>query len=146
MRMKLAISAAVALTVGSAAFAQNVTAIKARQAVMKSFGDTGENIGKMLRGQVPFDLAVTQTFLNTVIAGAQKAPGLFPDDSKTGAKTAALPVIWDDKPKFLAGFTKLEADAKSALALIKDEASFKSEMPKVAGNCGGCHKVYQKPE
>jgi cytochrome c556 len=33
--------------------------------------------------------------------------------------------------------------AKAAEASIKDEASFKTEWPKVVGNCGGCHKEFR---
>ena len=135
----------VLFAIGGIAYAQNAEPIKARQAILGGWGDAGKPIGPMLRGQQPFDLAATQKFLNLIVDGSKKLPDLFPDDSKVGEKTEALPVIWDDKPKFLAGYTKIGADAAAALAAIKDEASFKAEMPKVASNCGGCHKMYRKP-
>ncbi|NJO23221.1 MAG: dipeptide ABC transporter ATP-binding protein [Sphingomonadales bacterium] len=50
-----------------------------------------------------------------------------------------------DKADLFARFDKLAADAKSAAGAVNDEASFKAEWPKVAGNCGGCHKEYRKP-
>ena len=50
------------------------------------------------------------------------------------------------KADLLARFDKMGADAKAAGATIKDEASFKAEWPKVASNCGGCHKEYRKPK
>ena len=139
-----ALFAAALCGLGGIAYAQNLAPIKARQAILGSWGDAGKPIGPMLRGQQPFDLAATQKFLNVIIDGSKKLPDLFPDDSKVGEKTEALPAIWDDKPKFLAGYAKIGQDATAALALIKDEASFKAEMPKVAANCGGCHKMYRK--
>lgn len=141
MRKWLVIVAALAVSSG-AVLAQSA-AIGERQTILKGFGDATKDPGGMLRGQVPFDLAKVHTALNTYVAGAKKLPTLFPDDSKTGGKTAALPAIWEEKDKFTAIFTKLGADATAALASIKDEASFKAEMPKVLGNCGACHNSYR---
>ena len=59
-------------------------------------------------------------------------------------ETKALPVVWQKKSDFLPRFDKLAADCKAAEAAIKDEASFKTEWPKVTGNCGGCHKEFRK--
>ena len=54
-------------------------------------------------------------------------------------------MIWEKKADFTAGFDKFAKDADDASAAIKDEASFKTEWPKVMANCGGCHKVYRVP-
>ena len=70
-------------------------------------------------------------------------PALFPDDSKTAPKTRALPAIWEKKAEFNAGFVKFGADSEAALIAIKDDASLKTEWPKVVGNCGGCHKPFK---
>lgn len=145
MKIKLAIGVTMALAIAGAAYAQNVAVIKERQTILGGWGDAAKPVGGALRGQAPFNLAETQKLLNAIVDGSKKLPNLFPDDSKTGEKTEALPVIWEDKAKFTAGFTKIGADATAALAAIKDEASFKAEMPKVLSNCGACHKVYRKP-
>ena len=39
---------------------------------------------------------------------------LFPDNSKTGGDTAALPAIWENKADFDAKLTKFVAEAKAA--------------------------------
>ncbi len=84
-----------------------------------------------------------QKALNTYVAGTQKLPTLFPEDSKKGHDTAALPAIWTNKDDFVARFKKLGGDAQAALSTITDKASFSETMPKVLGNCGGCHKEYR---
>ena len=145
MAMKLMIGVGALMIAGGVVFAQSA-AIKQRQSIMDGWIEAAKPIGVQLRGQSPFNLADSQKFLGLILEGAPKMAALYPDDSKTGGKTAALPGIWDDKPKFLAGYVKIEADAKAAFALIKDEASFKAEMPKVASNCVSCHKIYQKPD
>ncbi len=145
MKFRVIISALGILSLISIAYAES-PAIKARQEIFGGWGKATKPVGGALRGAVPFNLEATQTALKLYIDGTKKLPDLFPDDSKTGGKTEALPVIWEDKPKFLAGFTKMNSDATEALAQIKDEESFKANMPKVLANCGTCHKAYVKPD
>jgi cytochrome c556 len=145
MKLRFVLSAIALVAVTGAAYAQSATTAE-RKAIFDAWGKATKPVGAVLRDRGTFDLTATQTALKLYVEGIKKMPDLFPDDSKTGGKTEALPAIWEDKPKFLAGFTKLEADAVEALALIKDEASFKAHMPKVLANCGTCHKAYVKPE
>src|SRR4051812_8057622 len=74
--------------------------ITQRQAIYKSFGRVSRDPGLMLKGDAPFDLAKVKTALETFADGSSKLPNLFPEDSKTGHDTAALPSIWEDKAKF----------------------------------------------
>jgi cytochrome c556 len=134
-----------ALVVGATmVLAQNPAAIGARKDAMKALGGAAKDPGAMAKGDAPFDLAKVLVSLKTMETTAAKAKTVFPDDSKDG-DTAALPVAFTDKADLLAKFDKFGADAKAAQAAIKDEATFKSEWPKVVSSCGGCHKVYRKP-
>jgi cytochrome c556 len=126
----------------SAAFAVSA-AIAERQKLMDNNGDATKVVFPMLKGAAPFDLAKVQAALNTYIASAKGMPALFPDDSKTGGKTGALPAIWENKADFDANFAKFDADATAALASIKDEASFKANFPAILKDCGGCHQTYR---
>jgi cytochrome c556 len=120
-------------------------AIKERKETMKGVGQATAPVGKMLKGEEKFDLAKVQLALKTYQDAAKKMPGLFPPDSKSGGETTVLPVIWDKKTEFDAGFKKLSDAAAAATTAIKDEATFKSEFPKVASNCGNCHKAFRVP-
>jgi cytochrome c556 len=124
--------------------AQNTGAIEQRKQAMKAMGGALKEPGTMAKGEAPFDLAKVQASLKTLQEAAGKAKGQFPDDSKSG-DTAALPVAFENKADLAAKFDKMVADVQAAAAAIKDEASFKSEWPKVTANCGGCHKVYRQP-
>jgi cytochrome c556 len=142
-----AIAAAGALALAfpaSDAAAQNLDAIKARKELLKGMGKPTKEAGAMLKGEAPFDLAKVQAALKTYVENAPKLPGLFPEDSKKGGETEALPVIWEKKKDFEDRFAKLVADAKAAQTAITDEKSFKAKFPDVAGNCGGCHKIYRE--
>ncbi len=127
----------------SAALAQNVEVIKSRQAIYKSMGAATKVPADMLKGAAPYDQKTVEAALDIYIDAAKKLPGLFPDDSKTGEKTQALPAIWEHKDDFNARFAKFGQDAAAAKASITDEASLKAQFPKVLANCGGCHKEYR---
>jgi cytochrome c556 len=132
----------VAVAGASSVLAQAADPIAARKDVLKGFGAAAREPGQMLRGEAPFDLAKAQNLMRVLSAGSKTLPGLFPDSSKTG-DTKALPAIWEKKADFDAIFVKMGADAEAALVAMKDEASFKAEMPKVLGNCGTCHNTYR---
>ena len=134
---------AAAFIVGiSVAGAQSTDMITARKDVLKGFGAAAREPGQMLRGEAPFDLAKAQNLMRVLSAGSKTLPNMFPDNSKEG-DTKALPAVWEKKAEFNAIFAKLGADADAALTAIKDEASFKTELPKVLGNCGTCHNTYR---
>jgi len=115
-----------------------------RQKILKGFGDATKPVAAMLKGEAQFELAPVQAALDTYIDGVKKLPGLFPDDSKTGHKTEALPKIWDEKPKFEALYEKLGTDAAAAKGNITDLASLKANFPKVLGDCKACHDDYRE--
>lgn len=140
--MKRMLIVAVALCAGIGAVSADSDAIAQRQALMKANGKAAKAIGDMLKG-APFDLAVVQASLRTFADAAAKAPALFPDDSKTGGETKALPAIWENKADFDARFAKLGKDAADAMAAITDGTSLKADAPAIFKNCGGCHENYR---
>jgi cytochrome c556 len=114
-----------------------------RQQLMKNLSQAAKAPGAILKGEAPFDLAKVQATLATFADVSKKAPALFPDNSKTGHDTEALPKIWTDKADFAAKWEKFGKDIAAAQASITDEASFKANFPGVAKNCGGCHETYR---
>jgi cytochrome c556 len=117
--------------------------IAQRRALMHDDGIAAKKLFDMAKGTAPFDLAIAQASLKTLANGAEKTPLLFPDDSKTGGGTAALPAIWENKADFNARFAKFSKDVAEAIATTRDEASFKAIAPRVFENCGGCHELYK---
>ena len=144
MRLVIATTSVLAVT-ATIVLAQGAVspAIKERQQLMKGQGAAFKEPTAMFKGEAPFDLAKVQASLTSLQQSAAKGPSLFPDDSKIGGDTAALPEIWEKKADFIAIFAKLGADAAAAAANIKDEPTFKAEWPKVVSNCGNCHKTYR---
>ncbi|HZH50910.1 MAG TPA: cytochrome c [Microvirga sp.] len=142
--MKRTIVVASLLAIGVTAAIAQSNVVEQRQSLMKEMGAQTRPIGAMLRGQEPFDLAKVQAGLKVFAENSEKSKALFPENSKDAPKTDALPAIWQNKAKFESIATKLHQDAQTAMANIKDEATFKAEMPKVLQNCGGCHNDFRK--
>jgi cytochrome c556 len=141
IRIVLAAVAAV-IALGVTAVAQP-DPIAARKALMKENGKQARAGAAMLKGEAPFDLAKAKAIFATYVDASAKMPALFPDNSKTGGETAALPKVWTDKADFDAKFAKFGSDAKAASDKVTDLASFKAAFPAVQKNCGGCHETYR---
>jgi cytochrome c556 len=136
-------AAAVALAV--TAVAAQSDPIAARKALMKSNGDQAKVGAAMFKGEAPFDLVKAHAIFATFADSAAKAPALFPDSSKTGGETAALPAIWENKADFDARLMKFGADSKAAQGAVKDFDTFKATWGGLLkDNCGGCHEKYRQ--
>ena len=118
--------------------------IAARKTLMKANGDQNKVATEMLEGKRPFNLDDAKKVLATFAEAGEKAPTLFPDDSKTGGDTGALPAIWENKTDFQARLAKFAQDSKAAGDATKDLDSFKVQITEVRKNCGGCHQTYRK--
>ena len=132
------------LALGATALMAQSDPIAARKALMKANGDQNKVATEMLEGKRPFNLDEAKKVLATFADAGQKAPALFPDNSKTGGDTAAKPEIWENMDDFKARLAKLGTDAKDALAKVNDLDSFKAAFGAIGKNdCGGCHEKYR---
>ena len=127
----------------SCALAQNVEVIEKRQKTFKSMLPAVKSGREMVQGKQAFEAAAAKNVFETYASAAAALKALFPDDTKTGADTRALPAIWENKADFEAKLAKFESDAREAAGAVPDLASFKAAWGKVMANCGGCHKPYR---
>ena len=141
--MKRLTTAAVLIACAVSAVSADTDVIAQRRALMKHDGVAAKKLVDMAEGKIPFNLAVAEDALKTLATGAAETPKLFPENSKTGGGTAALPSIWQNKADFDARFVKFQKDVANAQAETHDEASFKKVAPAVFENCGGCHERYK---
>ena len=141
----VSIATATLLVAGMGVAMAQGDAITERKNLMKAVGAATAPVGRMMQGGEAFDLAKVKNALTVYSATAKKAPALWPAGSDQG-DTRTLPAAFAEKDKFVAIFAKWDADATAALTSIKDEASFKTEMPKVLSNCGACHQPYRRAQ
>jgi cytochrome c556 len=141
--MKRLILVATTLAIGVSFAVAQQDPIAARKALMKKNGDEAKIGAQFMKGEAAFDLAKAKAIFAAYADAASKAPALFPDNSKTGGDTAALPAIWEKKDDFNAKLKKFGEDAKEAQTKVTDEATFKAVFPTVQKNCGGCHETFR---
>ena len=136
--------AAIFAVLGAGAVVAQTDPIAARMALMKGNNDNAIVVVQMVKGQAAFDAGKVEAAFAQWAETAQKLPGLFPDNSKTGQKTRAAPKIW---------MTKADFDAKAAefakvVAGNRDKAKaslvgLRAAVPVVADACDNCHKDYR---
>jgi len=134
----------VVLAFGATALVAQTDPIAARKALMKTNGDQNRIATEMLEGKRPFNLDEAKKVFVVFAEAGEKAPALFPDNSKTGGDTAALPPVWENKADFNAKLAKFASESKAAGDATKDLDTFKIQITEVRKNCGGCHQTYRK--
>jgi cytochrome c556 len=136
--------AAVVLVFGADAVIAQSDPIAMRMALMKGNDDNARIVVPMMRGQAPFDAAKVDAAFAQWADTAQKLPGLFPDNAKTGQKTRASSKIWVTK----ADFDAKAAEFAKAVAENRDKAKssldgLRAAIPVVGNACDNCHKEYR---
>ena len=70
----------------------------------------------------------------------------FPDNSKEGFKTEALPLIWENKKEFNNLMKKSSDDMIKLTSLIEDSEDTKGTLTQMMwSNCKACHSKFRAP-
>ncbi len=142
--MKRILMTFAAAAIGATSVLAQSDPIATRKATMKGVGGAFYgDIGKINKGEAPYDQAKVDAALKKVADSAKMLPALYPDTAKTGGDTAALPKIWEAKADFDARYAKLGKDAEATIGKIKDEASLKANYAELNKDCAGCHELYR---
>ncbi len=123
----------------------NADAIADRKAKMKEVGKNFGIIGKMVKGENPFD---GKAALAAYMAIGEAGTGfgeLFPEGSETGGETTASPKIWSDRDGFKAKGKAFGEDLVAAIQAGEpaDLDALKASFGSVAKNCKACHEGYR---
>ena len=71
---------------------------------------------------------------------------LFPDNTKEGFKTEALPVIWEEKDAFNNLMQKSSDDMIKLTSLIEETDDVRGAIKQLMwSNCKACHSKYRVP-
>ena len=75
-----------------------------------------------------------------------KLLNLFPDNTKQGFKTEALPTVWSDKEGFNMLMKKSSTDMLNLAKIIEDSENINADIKKMMwANCNACHSKYRAP-
>ena len=70
----------------------------------------------------------------------------FPENTKEGFKTEALPIIWKNKEEFNKLMTKSSNDMIKLASIIESSDDVKGTLGKLMwGNCKACHSKFRAP-
>ena len=71
---------------------------------------------------------------------------LFPENTKEGFKTEALPIIWEEKDAFNALMKKASDDMITLASVIEDSDDIRATLKQFMwSNCKACHSKYRMP-
>ena len=71
---------------------------------------------------------------------------MFPENTKEGFNTEALPLIWEEKDKFNSLMEKTSKDMVQLVSIIENEDDIRGTLKKLMwSNCKACHSKYRLP-
>ena len=116
--------------------------IKARKALFSKNYKTAKRV-QSLSANGEFDEA--KELMIEMSKNYEVLLGLFPENSKEGFKTRALPTIWQDKENFNTLMKKSSVDMIKLTSLIETTDDIKGTVGKLMwGNCKACHSKYRE--
>ena len=72
--------------------------------------------------------------------------GMFPENTKEGFKTEALPLIWEEKDAFNALMQKSSDNMVKLASVIDDSDDIRATLNEFMwSSCKACHSKYRKP-
>ena len=117
--------------------------IKERKALFSSNYKTAKRV-QSLSSNGDFDKA--KELMTEMSENYKILLNLFPENSKEGFKTGALPIIWEDKENFNALMQKSSDDMITLTSLIETTDDIRGTIGKLMwSNCKACHSKYRKP-
>ncbi|POZ61583.1 c-type cytochrome [Chromobacterium alticapitis] len=141
--MKKMLMASLALLLAGQAFAADP--ISQRQQVFKQYKTTVGAMGKMVKGDTPYDKEAFAKLASQLEQLSQQPWQYFPAGSDAG-KTGARPEIWS-KP---ADWQKVIDNHKAATAKLKQVAqtgdldAIRKQFAETNQTCKACHKDFRK--
>jgi cytochrome c556 len=141
-----ALAATVALAAGVAVAATPAETATARQNNFKQMGRASKAIGDEFKKPAP-DVAVFRAQAQVLANLAPQVHRWFPRGTgvESGAKTGALPAIWQQTPLFNTKANQFVAAARNfqRAAAGGNVAQIRAAFPAVGGSCKGCHDTFK---
>ncbi|MBX2836579.1 MAG: cytochrome c [Gammaproteobacteria bacterium] len=123
--------------------------VKQRMDGMKAMGETSKIVSDMYKGKKQFDRAAVVEAVEAFILHGEEMANLFPDtdESRTGSKTEALPLIWerwDDFSDYIEDFNKQTQNLKMTLSVEHTHDELKKAFSKTIKTCSDCHRRFRQ--
>ena len=117
--------------------------IKGRKAIFSANYKTAKRVN-ILINDLEFEEA--KKFMKEMTENYETLLNYFPENTKEGFNTEALPSIWENKDEFNALMQKSADDMKQLAAVIEDADDLRGTMQQYMwSNCKACHSRFRKP-
>ena len=117
--------------------------IKGRKAMFSENYQNAKQISILLK-QKKIDEA--KPLMKKISNNYKKLLEYFPDNTKEGFKTGALPSIWENKDEFSALMEKASDDMIKLAKAIDNAEDLRTIQKKLMwNNCSACHKKFRAP-
>jgi cytochrome c556 len=144
--MRTGLVMGVLLLGAGAVMAQQDVAVQ-QQNLMKSQGKSMYGVlGKMVKGETPYDQAAIDTALKDLEANVGKIPTTFatnPKEDVVNANFASSPKIWQNKADFDAKVPAVTKAINDEKGKIKDAATLKVAFDAIQAKCTSCHDDFR---
>jgi len=131
------------LTANSLFAAQSVEEIiKGRKAMFSENYQTAKKISTLLKTN---KIEEAKPLMKKMSENYKKLLDYFPDNTKEGFKTEALPSIWENKDEFNALMQKASDDMIKLASAIETADNLAAAQKKLMwSNCSACHNRFRK--
>ena len=141
---KILILSTMVLTANSLFAAQSVEEIiKGRKAMFSENYQTAKKISTLLKTN---KIEEAKPLMKKMSENYKKLLDYFPDNTKEGFKTEALPSIWENKDEFNVLMQKASDDMIKLASAIETADNLAAAQKKLMwSNCSACHDRFRKP-
>ena len=117
--------------------------IKGRKAIFSNNAKLAKRVDILLR---EFEVEEAEPIIFEMSKNYENLLNYFPENSKEGYGTEALPIIWEEKDAFNALMQKAADDMLQLAKVMEDVDDIQATYKKLMwANCNACHSRYRKP-
>ena len=117
--------------------------IKARKAIFSNNAKLAKRVNILLKD---FEVEEAEPIILEMSKNYENLLNYFPENSKEGYGTEALPIIWEEKDAFNALMQKAADDMLQLAKVMEEVDDIQATYKKLMwANCNACHSRYRKP-
>ena len=117
--------------------------IKGRKAIFSNNAKLAKRVNILLKD---FEFEEAEPYILEMSKNYENLLNYFPENSKEGYGTEALPIIWEEKDAFNALMQKAADDMLQLAKVMEEVDDIQVTYKKLMwANCNACHSRYRKP-
>ena len=117
--------------------------IKGRKAIFSNNAKLAKRVNILLKD---FEFEEAKPYILEMSNNYENLLNYFPENSKEGYGTEALPIIWEEKDAFNALMQKAADDMLQLVKVMEEVDDIQTTYKKLVwANCNACHSKYRKP-